>query len=74
MNAAGQAILEYLLLLAIFVLFLGKIIHSIPETFSSASPFMGAKIETRLETGHGFSGDGIWKPPTNPQGKGGVTD
>lgn len=72
MNAAGQAILEYLLLMAIFALFLGKIIQSIPSTFSSASPYLGAKIETRLESGNGFAGAGMWKPPANPDGKGGA--
>lgn len=74
MSAAGQAILEYLVLMAIFAFFLGAIIHKIPGTFNSASPYLAAKIETRLETGAGFSGPGMWKPPTNKNGKGGAKD
>jgi hypothetical protein len=70
--AAGQAILEYLVLMALFAFFLGAIIHKIPDTFNSASPYLGAKIETRLESGQGFAGDGTWKPPVNKDGKGGA--
>ena len=74
MNAAGQAILEYLVLMAIFAFFLGAIIHRIPETFDTASPYLGAKLETRLQTGGGFAGTNTWAPPINKDGKGGAAD
>ena len=76
MNAAGQAILEYLVLMALFAFFLGALIHKIPGTFNTASPYLGAKIETRLETGAGFAGrtESTWKPPVNKDGKGGAKD
>ncbi len=74
MNAAGQVLIEYILLMAVFLLLIAKVSVKIPDTFAKASPYLGAKIEQRLETGNGFSTDaaGFWRPPIGP--KGGVKD
>jgi hypothetical protein len=68
MNAAGQALIEYVLLLAVFLLLIARIAQSIPSTFSSASPYLGAKIEQHLETGNGFHANGQWLSPYGPKG------
>ena len=77
MNAAGQALIEFLLLTIIFLVIVVAIAKEIPITFSKATPFLGGKIEQRLETGRGFAidksnGGEIWKDPVQP--KGGVTN
>jgi len=74
MNAAGQVLIEYILLMAVFLLLIAKVSAKIPDTFSKASPYLGAKLEQRLETGKGFSDDsgGWWLPPIST--KGGVKD
>jgi len=72
MNAAGQVLLEFILLAVVFLLIVAKISKNIPLTFSSASPSLGGKIEQRLETGSGyFVQGGTWDYPIKP--KGGVT-
>jgi len=70
-NAAGQILVEALLLMAIFLILVGSIARQIPFTFSSASPYLAGKMEQRLQTGGGFSA-GAWQGPVNP--KGGVKD
>jgi hypothetical protein len=67
MNAAGQVLVEYLLLASIFLLLIAGISKEIPVTFSRATPFLGGKIEQRLQTGAGFA-QGSWKPPVKPKG------
>jgi hypothetical protein len=76
-NAAGQALIEFLLLTVIFVVLIAGIARQIPVTFSKASPYLAGRIEQRLETGHGFAADPIdgndaWSAPTSP--KGGIKD
>ncbi len=67
MNAAGQVLVEYILLAAIFMLFIGMVSKQIPLTFKEATPYLGGKIEQRLETGGGFS-SGFWQPPIKSKG------
>ncbi len=71
MNAAGQVLLEYVLLMAVFVLLIARLAQSVPTTFAKASPYLGGKIEQRLETGNGFSLNS-WKAPV--AAKGGVKE
>lgn len=69
MNAAGQVLIEYIFLMLVFLLLVGKVARSIPTTFDTATPYLGAKIEQRIETGQGFSANnGIWLPPYKPKG------
>jgi hypothetical protein len=70
MNAAGQVLIEYILLMAVFLLLIAKVSVKIPDTFAKASPYLGAKIEQRLETGKGYSdySPGFWQPPLAPKG------
>ena len=79
MNAAGQALIEFLLLTLIFVVLIAGIIRKIPITFSKSTPVLAGQIESRLETGHGFalsdpSGGSAdaWMSPITP--KGGMKD
>jgi len=73
MGAAGQVLIEYVLLMLVFLLLVGKVARSIPSTFDRATPYLGAKIEQRIETGHGFSASNVnWQPPISP--KGGLSD
>lgn len=72
MNAAGQVLIEYLLLASIFLLLIGVIAPKIPVTFSQATPSLGGKVEQRLQTGAGFVNSGTWLKPIRP--KGGVRD
>ena len=77
MNAAGQALVEFLLLTLIFLAIVVAIAKEIPLTFSKATPYLGGKIEQRLQTGRGFSlnktnGGDIWHDAAKP--KGGVTN
>jgi hypothetical protein len=75
-NAVGQTLIEFLLLTMIFVVLIAGIARKIPITFSRATPYLGGKVEQRLETGRGFalnsSGNDLWIKPTNP--KGGMRD
>lgn len=78
MNAVGQVLVEFLLITLVFLVIVVSIAKEIPITFSKASPYLGGKIEKRLETGRGFSvdkrnGGDIWKDPVNKI-KGGVKD
>ncbi len=66
-NAAGQALVEFVLLTAIFLIFIGVVAKKVPLTFSSATPFLGGKIQQRLETGGGFAG-GAWSTPLKSKG------
>ena len=69
MGEAGQVLIEYILLMVVFLLLVGKVARSIPTTFDSATPYLGAKIEQRIETGQGFSANnGIWLAPYKPKG------
>lgn len=73
MNAAGQALVEFLLLSIIFLAIVVAIAKEIPITFSKSTPYLGGKIEQRLETGRGFSvnkqnGGDIWKNAIQPKG------
>ena len=72
MNAAGQVLVEYLLLASIFILLIAGIAKDIPLTFKTSTPFLGGKIERRLQTGGGFASSTEWKKPIRP--KGGVGD
>ena len=67
MNAAGQVLVEYLLLAAVFIILVAGVAKQIPLTFNNSTPVLGAKIEQRLETGSGFN-RGDWKKPNNPVG------
>jgi len=66
-NAAGQALVEFVLLTAIFLTFIGVIAKKVPLTFSSATPYLGGKIQQRLETGGGFA-KGAWAVPVKSKG------
>ncbi len=47
---------EYVLLLALFVLFImGSIIKGPNESFNRAGPRLGARVERHLITGEGFT-------------------
>jgi hypothetical protein len=74
MNAAGQVLFEYVLIMLVFLLLVAKLANYIPTTFGKASPYLGAKIEQRLEAGNGFATlkPGFYLPPAAP--KGGVKD
>ncbi len=74
-NAAGQALIEVVILLALFTLFLMPVAKKLPVTLSKATPYLSGQVEGRLQTGVGFSqtqGQGTWSPPVRP--KGGVHD
>ncbi len=71
MNAAGQVLVEYILLAALFMLFIGMISKQIPLTFKDATPYLGGKVELRLETGQGFANaqkGNAWNPPVKSKG------
>lgn len=70
MTAAGQVFLEFVLIMLIFLIFLGAIAKNIPITFSKASPILAAKVETQLQTGAGFYS--AWETSAKPVG--GVKD
>ena len=76
MNAAGQVLVEFLLLTILFLMLIAGISKEIPLTFSKATPFLGFNIQTALETGHAFSlkpgGAPAWSAPVSP--KGGLKD
>ncbi|MCC6278198.1 MAG: hypothetical protein IT289_09820 [Oligoflexia bacterium] len=71
-NAAGQTLVEFVLLTALFLIFVGKVARDLPLTFSGATPYLGAKLQGRLQTGAGFTRGGDWQRPVRP--KGGVKD
>jgi type II secretory pathway component PulJ len=74
-NAAGQALIEVLILLSLFMLILLPVAKKLPVTLSSSTPYLSGQVENRLQTGNGFSrtfGQGTWSPPYVP--KGGVHD
>lgn len=60
-------IIEYILLLAAFVMFFGKALWSEPgKSFKDSGPRLGARIERSLVTGNGFkkgSGPERWIKP-----------
>jgi hypothetical protein len=72
MNAAGQILVEFLLLMAIFILVVAAVVRKIPFTFDSATPYLAGKIEQRLQTGKGFGQGPVWQPPLKV--KTGVSD
>ena len=72
MNAAGQALVEFVLLMAIFLVVVASIAKDIPLTFKGASPYLAMKLEQRLQTGAGFGNGQVWQAPKAP--KFGVTD
>jgi hypothetical protein len=65
-SVAGQALLELLLIGVIFLFFTVSVLNKVPLTFSKASPYLGGKIQSRLETGSGFRGN--WIAPVKPAG------
>jgi hypothetical protein len=71
-NAAGQTLVEFILLTALFLIFIGKVARDLPITFSGATPYLGAQVQDRLQTGGGFTRSGDWSKPIGP--KGGVKD
>jgi hypothetical protein len=51
-------ILEYILLLTMFVMFVGSVIFKGPnDAFKNAGPKLGARVEKHLITGDKFSRD-----------------
>ncbi len=71
MGAAGQAIIEFLLLTVVFMLLLAGIAKQMPITMKEATPYLGGQVEARLQTGVGFSqtsGQGRWSAPLKPKG------
>lgn len=70
MNAAGQVLLEMILITTLVFILIAGAIRFIPNTFSEATPYLGATLQGRIETGRGFSliGDGNWNPPINSKG------
>jgi hypothetical membrane protein len=66
-NAAGQTLVEFVLLTGIFLILIGVVAKKVPLTFSSATPYLGGKIQQRLETGGGFAG-AAWSTPLKPKG------
>ena len=71
MNSAGQAIIETVILTAIFMLLVAAVAQKLPLTFSETTPYLGSQVEARLQTGVGFSqgsGQATWSKPINPKG------
>ena len=68
LNAAGQALLEFILISSIFLILVATVIRKIPTTFSQATPFLGGKIEQRLQTGVGFADANNWSLKSKPKG------
>jgi hypothetical protein len=70
MNSAGQAIIETVILTAIFMLLVAAVAQKLPLTFSEATPYLGSQVEARLQTGVGFSQSNLsgWSKPLNPKG------
>lgn len=73
MNAAGQALLEFVLLTFLFLLLIASVIRYVPNTFSESTPYLGARVQDRLETGGGYARErGGWQLPAST--KGGMKD
>lgn len=75
MNAAGQALTEFVILTAIFMVLLAGIAQKLPVTLKSATPYLAGQVEARLQTGVGFArtqNQGSWSTPIKP--KGGMRD
>ncbi len=75
MNAAGQALTELIILLAIFVVLLSSLAKNLPITLKDTTPYLNGQVEARLQTGVGFAktgGQGTWSPSIGP--KGGIKD
>ena len=75
MNAAGQALIELLILMTIFMMLIARVVvREIPITMGEATPYLAGQVESRLQTGNGFSASNAksWDPPLRP--KGGVRD
>ena len=70
MNRRGQTLVEFMLLSSIVLMVALYIAPRIPVTFNLATPFLGGKIEYRIETGRGYK-PGWEKPLRSP---GGFTD
>lgn len=68
--ASGQAIIEFIVLTALFMLLLAGAAKNIPLTFESATPYLGGQVEARLQTGVGFAqSQQSWETPkSNPRG------
>ena len=74
---SGQALIEFLLLTAIFMLLLAGVAQKLPVTVNSATPILGGQVEARLQTGVGFSqvsNARTWTAPEKAGGKGGMHD
>ena len=67
MNQAGQALIEFVILTAIFMLLLAGVAKKMPVTVNTATPYLGAQVEARLQTGVGFvrsANYSTWSGPT----------
>ncbi len=69
MNAAGQAIMEFLLLTLAFLVIFSAVIRKVPNTFGESTPYLGARLQQRLETGGGYARErGAWQLPNKVRG------
>lgn len=71
MNSAGQALIETIILTAIFMLLVAGVAKNLPLTFETATPVLAAQVESRLQTGVGFSkqqNKNTWARPVAPKG------
>lgn len=60
-------LIEYVLLLAAFVMYFGATLwHAPGDSFKKSGPKLGARIERGLVTGNGFKRDGGVEPWIKP--------
>jgi hypothetical protein len=61
-------LVEFVLITALFLVLIAGVARKIPVTFGEAAPYLGGKLEVRLETGSGFKGANAWRQPLQPKG------
>jgi hypothetical protein len=61
-------LIEFVLITALFMVLIAGVAQKIPVTLSDAAPYLGGKLEVRLETGGGFKSAGKWIAPIKDVG------